>query len=200
MLIAAFGIPGSGKSSVVRCLADILGAQAFFEPEEMHWEVAVAKRDVVGRVTAAHWFRSMRVPELFEAKTLSDNGKLVFIDSYYDKLWLSYIGKPGMEWLIDPSDRYFENLRNLAILDRELLPDVDAIILFQVELVDYIRMEPVPNRYYTQKYYIDAAKEYVCRRAGQTKLIEYRNVYSSPELSAARLATIINPYWTAPSH
>jgi hypothetical protein len=35
----------------------------------------------------------MRVPMLFEAQKLSEEGEIVFIDTYYDKLLYYYIDK-----------------------------------------------------------------------------------------------------------
>jgi len=39
------------------------------------------------------WFRSIRVPMLIEAKKLSEEGEIVLIDTYYDKLLHYYIDK-----------------------------------------------------------------------------------------------------------
>jgi len=39
------------------------------------------------------WFRSIRVPMLLEAQKLSENDKIVLIDTYYDKLLYYYLNK-----------------------------------------------------------------------------------------------------------
>jgi deoxyadenosine/deoxycytidine kinase len=209
MLVVGFGMPGCGKSSVIAELGKSLGVRTFLEPEEGEWPTAVHQREMVGYVTAIHWFRSIRVPQLYEAKSLSEAGEIVLVDSYYDKLWASYIGKPGMEWLLPPSDQYFNNLRDLATLDRSVLPDADLLIFFEVEEADYLRMLAARNRsldkssdladrFATQQYFRIAAEEYVSARAGQTKYVVHKNTFASPVKSAATLLEVLQPQMPNP--
>jgi hypothetical protein len=202
MLIAAIGMPGSGKSTVMKRLGIRLEAQVFCEPEESEWPAAVRNRELSGHVTAIQWFRSARVPGLFQARAIANRHELALVDSYYDKLWKFYLGQPGMEWLISPSDPYFNNLVALADLDYELLPDADILIFFEVAAENYDLMLKRRGRVLdrdaklhekadTQRYFLDAAVSYVEARKGQTKLIRYQNSYSSPEESAESLLLIL---------
>jgi hypothetical protein len=69
---------------------------------------------------------------LFEAQKLSEEGEIVFIDTYYDKLLYYYIDKYCMRWLISPSDLYFEPMKKIAEIDNKVLPDADVIIFIEV--------------------------------------------------------------------
>jgi hypothetical protein len=198
MLIAGFGMPGCGKSSIFRQLANLMEVSCYHEPEESQWPDAVTKRDSVGYVTAIQWFRSVRVPQLYRARAEADSGKTTLIDSYFDKLCVCYLGRPGMEWLVSRSDPYYFNLLQLAALDYHHLPDADMLILIEVSRDDYLKMlaqrgrkldksAGLENRYDTKAYYAEAAERYTSERSGQTRLVRHQNVYSSVEQSAHRL-------------
>jgi hypothetical protein len=79
------------------------------------------------------WFRSIRVPMLLEAQRLNEEGEIVFIDTYYDKLLYYYIDKYCMLWLISPSDRYFSVMKQIAEIDKDVLPDADIAVFFEVD-------------------------------------------------------------------
>lgn len=79
------------------------------------------------------WFRSIRIPMLIEAERLSEEGETVLIDTYYDKLLYYYIDKHCMRWLLSPSDRYFSVMKEIAKIDKEVLPDADVIIFFEID-------------------------------------------------------------------
>lgn len=137
-LIAGMGLPGSGKSSVLGALADLLIRQKILttiyrEPEEAEWPEAVSNRSVCGHITALTWFRSVRVPMLYQAKADKESGKLAIIDSYYDKLVHLYINKPEFCWLIPPDDAYRPAYEQLAEIDFQSLPDANCVVTFFVE-------------------------------------------------------------------
>jgi hypothetical protein len=69
---------------------------------------------------------------LFEADRLRNSGQIVLVDSYFDKLIAGYIDKPGIEWLIAPTDPYYPIAVHLAKVDLEALPDADAVVFFEV--------------------------------------------------------------------
>lgn len=127
------GIPGAGKSSIFRLLAADREIISYHEPEEEEWSAAVLDREACGRFTAISWFRSQRVPMLFEADKTRTSGRPALVDSYFDKLLGSYLEHPAMAWLIAPDDPYFHVTSQLAKIDREFLPDADVLVFFEVE-------------------------------------------------------------------
>ena len=199
-LVVGVGLPGSGKTSVLSTAAEILGSKSFLEPEENDWDRAVMERDSYGLIGALHWFRSQRVPNLIDARGHADEGENVFLDTFYDKLCVHYLGKPGMEWLIPPTDRYFENFLQTASLDYELLPDADIVVFFNVTNADWVKMLGSRGRqldklvelektYHTKDLFLDAARQYCTDH--QSLLIEYDNIYSTVPESAKKLAEIL---------
>jgi deoxyadenosine/deoxycytidine kinase len=201
-MIAFFGIPGVGKSSLAREFAALIGAKLFLEPEEEEWPNAVHDRDRCGHATAVHWFRAIRVPNLFEAQSLKMQGKRVVIDSYYDKLFHYYIGEPGMEWLISQNDPYFSNVADLARLDLALLPDTDILVSVFVGEQDWKKMLATRNRqlnhkaqlektYHTSELFRSAARTYAGQRPGRVRLVEFENKYGNPKTAAFDLKTLL---------
>jgi hypothetical protein len=69
---------------------------------------------------------------LIEAQKLSEEGETILIDTYYDKLLHYYIDKFCMRWLLSPSDRYFSVMKEIAAIDKDILPDADIVIFFEV--------------------------------------------------------------------
>lgn len=168
--IAAVGIPCCGKSTVMRYLAAKLGASYFREPEEPKWPEAVMNRDLVGPLTAITWFRSVRVPHLYNADEIRKQGGVSVIDSYYDKLCYHYLGKKGMGWLIEPKHPYFPVCREMAKLDWQQLPNADLLIVFKVQKNDWEYFLKKRNRHLdresafvqsfkTQQLFLQAAKK-----------------------------------------
>lgn len=137
-LIAGMGLPGSGKSTVLGALADLLirqeiQANVYKEPEEAEWPDAVTKRTDCGHITALTWFRSVRVPMLYQAEADRKNGKVAIVDSYYDKLIHLYMHNPEFNWLLPPEESYRSIYAQLAKQDFESLPDADCVVTFVVD-------------------------------------------------------------------
>lgn len=134
LLITAVGLPGCGKSAVMSELAELIDGSCFCQPEEEDWGDAVKLRHLSGNFTMLNWFRAVRVPQLYRANQLRSTGEIAITDSYYDKLLAYYLGQPGMEWLIDPKDPYFNAAMTIAKTDWEHLPNADVIIFFEVSV------------------------------------------------------------------
>ncbi len=199
-LIAAFGMPGTGKSTVTKELGKLLASKTFHEPEEKHWGKAVSERDICGYFTAIMWFRSTRIPLLYNAKKLADSGEVIFLDSYYDKLFSLYIEKEGMKWLLNKEDPYFKVMINIAKIDYKILPDVDILIFFKLDLDTWIKFLKKRNRnldneasfresFITQKYFLDAAIKYCSERG--VELIIFEQYFSSPQKTAKQLKKVL---------
>jgi hypothetical protein len=196
--IAAVGLPSVGKSRVFAELATLLDGQALLEPEEPSWPAAVSERERTGCFTALMWFRSVRVPHCHAADELRRAGKVALLDSYYDKLCVDWLGRPGMEWLIDPGDEYFPVATWIARLDRERLPLADALVVFTVDEPiwhEFIRRRRrtldadsrLATTFRTQRYFVDAAEK-LADETGIRLVRFHQDRVDSPRAAAARLA------------
>lgn len=145
-LVVFAGISGSGKSSLTREIAKRSNAICFLEPEEKEWPDFVQKKQFYGEFGSLMAIRSIRVHNLWNAWELRQNGNLVFVDTYYDKIHTYYIEKPGMEWLINPKDPYFHIAKQVFNADHLILPNADLIILIDVNYEDWIKMLTMRNR------------------------------------------------------
>lgn len=180
-LVVGMGLPGSGKSSVFKALADLLireGREVFLstEPEEEEWPAAVTHRDQVGHIGALTWFRTQRVPGLYEAYAQRNTGKLSLVDSYYDKLVHEYFDLQGFEWLMKHDDPYRPPYKKIIEIDRRQLPDADCVVTFVVERGRWEslvlgrgrtldRSASLLNNYHTQDTFLTVAGDYCQERA-----------------------------------
>lgn len=197
-IVAAIGLPGSGKSTIMKALGHKIGADVLLEPEEEEWGQAVHTWDRCGHFTGLMWFRSARVPLLFEAQSRCALGRVVLLDSYYDKALYSYLGQPGMQWLLAPDDPYFPVAQQMARLDWAHLPDADCIVVFEVTFEDWRAMLSMRNRmldrdeafrrsFETQSYFIEAAERLSAER--NIKHIRFRQQLGDIDAAAEHLLT-----------
>ncbi|MCE8168330.1 MAG: deoxynucleoside kinase [Candidatus Moeniiplasma glomeromycotorum] len=193
MLIVFVGIPGSGKSSLVKKLAGRLNAKYFTEPEEEKWADAAKDWKNYGSFSMLMWFRSIRVPMLLEAKKLSEEGEVVLIDTYYDKLLHYYLDKYCLRWLISPSDLYFEPMKKIAEIDNKVLPDANMIIFLEVNYQNWLenlknrgretdQSEEFQKNFETQKFLYEATQKY-CAEKGVELISLARDNSSFSELA-----------------
>jgi thymidylate kinase len=180
VLIAGMGLPGSGKSSVCKALAEQLiqseiQTRLYVEPEEQDWPLAVTQRDLAGHITALTWFRSQRVPLLYEADLFRNDGGVAIVDSYYDKLIHVYFDRPGLSWLMARGDAYRPVYKELIALDHERLPNAECVVSFCVaedrwrefvrgraRVLD--RSSNILDTYHTQEDFLNAASQYCMAR------------------------------------
>jgi deoxyadenosine/deoxycytidine kinase len=133
LLIAFAGLPSSGKSSTAKALGEIMDVPVFLEPEESDWPTLVRDRNITGKFTALTWFRGARLPGLFEAKKISEQGGVAIVDSYYDKLVSLYMREKSFSWLVPTNDPYFDVSYHMAVQDFSLLPDADILVMLKLD-------------------------------------------------------------------
>lgn len=200
-LVAGVGLPGVGKSTVLRALALKKRWKYLCEPEEAQWPLAVHHQSVSGAFTSLTWFRSMRVPNLYVADALRRSGEIVLIDSYYDKVMAFYLDKPNMDWLISPADPYYGLLRQMAHIDNDVLPHANIIIFFRASFDNWEKLimtrkrksdiETIfPNAFYFQDILMEAVSE-ECVKSG-SQLVIFESEFSSVEESASKLDNLLS--------
>lgn len=202
-LIGAFGIPGSGKSSTIKEMGKLMNIQTFHEPEEEEWGEAVKSRNISGNFTSLMWFRSIRVPLYFKANIIRNNGKSVFLDSCYDKLFYLYHDKKGLEWLLPPDDPYYDEAIKISKKDYEFLPDLDIIIFFKQTEENWNKF--IENRerdldknpdfkksFILQEAFISAVNKYC--ESSDCHLITHEQSFTSPSIEAAKIIEKLKAY------
>lgn len=179
-------------------LADQVGGTALLEPEE--WPAAVQQRDTVGAFTALSWFRAMRVPNLYAAATARAQGEVALVDSYYDKLCVHWLRRPGMEWLLPPDDPWADLAVAVAQRDWELLPSPDAVVSFEVDNEvwrEFLMRRgrslddtfAISGQFGCQPYFLNAAE--ALREHEGVPVIRFRQELSSPAEAAAQLLKVL---------
>jgi len=206
-MIAAMGIPGCGKSSVVRNLAVLYGdiVTAYYEPEENDacnpWPEAVHKRNYFGYFGSITWFRSMRIPGLFKAKNDAENGKIAFVDSYFDKLLVNYIGSDSLEWFLPKKDAYYSVVKQMAELDYKKLPNADIVLFFDINedvwktfLGKRNRKQDNEEEYLAQCFKLRRPMLEACEKYAKDfdkRLIIFKQSNDGPEHAAHKLQSIL---------
>ena len=203
VLIAFAGLPSAGKSSAARKLALQIDGKAFVEPEEESWPALVRDRDTVGAFTALSWFRSARVPLLFQAHTLSLAGRDAVVDSYYDVLIARYLGEPPFAWLLSKDDPYFPVARAMVDIDWNRLPKADILVMLHLDETTWSKFmgrrgrefdrRAELNQHFAMQDMMLAACEAAAREHG-TKLLILEQVDSTPDETASRIAEMIMPW------
>ena len=133
MFIAFMGMPGCGKSSTAKILAQKLGCPVYLEPEEDEWAELVRDRQTYGAFSALSWFRNTRIIGYLKAYGIHCCGGTAVVDSLYDKLIYGYIDDPSMTWLIDRHDPYFRAAKAVAAADFFSLPDPTHVVFVYVD-------------------------------------------------------------------
>lgn len=200
-LIVFAGISGCGKSSTTKELANLCNSPCYLEPEEHEWPAFIRVKQPYGEFSSFIVARAIRVNALWSALDEKNKGNLVFMDSYYDKITGYYLDKPGMEWLISPSDPYFNCAMEVCQLDINLLPDADCIVLIEVGFEDWITMlnsrgrvrdsiDGFRENYIRYKSYVAGAVEQLCEERN-IPFIRFEQKISDPKTQAIALKALL---------
>lgn len=123
IIIAVSGGPGTGKSSLVKRLAERYQALAFFEGEEKDFPQSVKESIKTGdnQLSARMYFRNKTFSQYLEAMKLKTNGETIILDNF----WL--VNEVcSREFLTEPFER--ELMTSACELDRQIFPWPDLII------------------------------------------------------------------------
>lgn len=131
-IIAFVGIPGAGATTLTKFLGKGTNCCGHFlsEEDEKTDSCDCLKDNYAFGLRMK--FRLERIKHLYMAQKQSENGQIVFIDGYYDKLMRFYLGEKGCRWLMKSSDPYFKVAKEISYIDYRLLPDIDVIIGLRV--------------------------------------------------------------------
>lgn len=199
-IIAFSGLSGSGKSTMAKILSEKIKAEYVGEPEENEWPEIIIRRDFYGPALAMLEFRQMWAKIYLDAKHLAQE-KIVFVDTYFFKIFGYYLNKPGMEWLVPPQDPYLPILLQINQLDESIFPDADYVVLFDIELDDWKLFLKSRGRNWDQlpgfdesyelnrKYINDATTEH-CRKYS-IKLINFKQQFGNPDIQAEKLKNLL---------
>ncbi len=201
-LVVFAGISGSGKSTLAKELGKIVQAQVFSETEECDWPEWIRSPHPYSEFSSYVTFRALRLEALWEAKRIADSGQVAIVDSYYDKITSYYLGKPGMEWLISPSDPYYPVVEQLTALDTKNLPDADLIVLLDVDVDTWLqllhsrgrfrdRIDGFQDSYAVYRAYLWEAVEKL-RLEKNIPVIVYHPKFGDPVVEAEKLYNILN--------
>lgn len=123
LIIAISGGPGTGKSSLVRRLAQHYQAESYFEGEEKDFPEAVREGIKTGQnqLATRMYFRNKTFEQYLEALKHKKAGRTVFLDNF----WL--VNEVCCrEFLADPFEK--ELMEIATSLDRQIFPWPDLII------------------------------------------------------------------------
>jgi thymidylate kinase len=137
LVIAFMGIPASGKSTVATNLASLIDAKIYLEGEKTSYPDDVkecfSNRDKKGAALRLYeYFRSIRINHLKSAIVNKEQGKSVILDSFFDKLFYDMLDRNGVNWIIDPNHVDFPQIKQIAYIDKNKLPDVDVVIFLNI--------------------------------------------------------------------
>ncbi len=200
VMIAGVGISGAGKSSTFKALHKLTGGHLFVEPEESELPDFLKQLEHCDQFTILMAFRCLRMPNFIKAEKLRKKGELVLLDSYFDKIMYSYIGKKEFNWLMSAEHPYFPAVKAIKELDKDTIPDADVIVLFEIDYKTWRRFLKMRNRTtdndecFLKSYgiakAIEEAVEDIARRK-HIKVIKFRQEFSSPEEQAKKLRDIL---------
>jgi deoxyadenosine/deoxycytidine kinase len=199
-IIAFSGLSGIGKSTMARILSKKIGIGYISEPEESEWPALIVQRALYGPATALLAFRQIWAKMYVDANVLAQETSIL-IDTYFFKIFGYYLNKPGMEWLLPPTDPYLPLLLQINHLDQTFFPDAQCVVLFDIDSEDWLLFLKARGRNWDKlpgfvesheltKKYIREATITHCKK-NSIKLIHFQQKFGNPDLQAEKLKNIL---------
>jgi hypothetical protein len=103
-----------------------------------------------------------------------------------------------MEWLISPSDPYFNVLQEMAKIDKDKLPDADIVVFLNVDYLNWIKFLKSRNRemdkyedflssFNTQKLFLEATQKLCEEKSIELIIFQQRNTVRESALELINL-------------
>jgi deoxyadenosine/deoxycytidine kinase len=196
--VAFVGLPGAGKSTTSRALAELAGGVALNEPAD--WPPVVTDPDTSGGFSALTWFRAMRVPMYHRAVREREQDRFVVLDTYYDKICKHLLGAEGMDWFLSPADPYFDVYQEIARRDWETLPLPDVVINFRLREPVWRHFLASRARVYDEHWNVSrtmAIQEHFSAAAGElantfeVPVLAFTPEVNGPEIAAMEILSLL---------
>ncbi len=134
IFIGFIGVPGVGKSSVAKELAELLNAEVFIEPGEEHYPID-NERDWQEQVDILeNWVCETNLKNFQDARLLADNGEISIADAGIFLVNKELIYSPSYSWWYDliPKEEK-EKLYQSSLSNWENAPCPDVLVLFETD-------------------------------------------------------------------
>lgn len=196
VLIAGYGVSGSGKSTTFRELHKLLdGSILMEEPEANLWPEEFQDARYTDTFSFLMSLRCLRLPQLLKADQLRQEGRTVLLEPYYMKLHAYYLNQPEMHWLVGPENPYYETNLLISQLDADTLPDADVLVIFDIDFDTWHHFITTRNREednradldrkHGQQKFNDLIEEKLSAKG--VKVIRFQQTFSSPQVQALAL-------------
>lgn len=200
-IIAFSGHSCTGKSTMARLLAPSINAHCFVEPEEMRWALVARKWNQYSPSAALLAMRNIWIPMYIDADSMRNQGTSSVIDNSFLKIDGYYLGKPGMEWLVPPTDPYMAPLQQIFSIDEGHFPNADCIILFDISFADWNKFAQTRRRQWdvdielektfepNKKYITEATVDH-CEKHN-IKLLHFTQTFGDPQVQVEKLKELL---------
>ncbi len=204
MFIGLIGLPGVGKSTLAKSLAEQIGAKVFIEPGEDEWDIDRNKdwREQVGRIE--NWVCRSNVSKFREARALAKQGHKTVADAGIFLVNKELINATSMQWwygLINTQEKsQLQTLSERNWVDESCRPDV--LVLVETDKATWLSYMEKRGRsddndsesvrqYDTQKKLMaDSAERYA--RENCIPFIRFINNLGVADKNATELARILD--------